>query len=71
VRPVISPGDDIELELVKEGREPDQAVGYLPDGTMIVVNNARSELGKTVCITVSGTHHTPAGRLFFAELKRP
>jgi uncharacterized protein YacL len=71
VRSMISPGDELELELVKEGREADQAVGYLPDGTMIVVNNARQFLGQTVEVTVSGTHQTSAGRLFFAEIKRP
>ena len=40
LRPVVVAGDELELNLVKEGRDPHQAVGYLPDGTMIVVNQA-------------------------------
>jgi len=69
LRPVVFAGDEIELNLVKEGREPHQAVGYLPDGTMIVVNHARSRLGKTVKAVVSSALQTSAGRLIFADLK--
>jgi len=69
LRPVVVAGDEIELNLVKEGREPHQAVGYLPDGTMIVVNHARTRLGKTVKATVSSALQTTAGRLIFAELR--
>jgi len=70
LRPSVSTGDELELALVKEGRDNHQAVGYLPDGTMIVVNHARAHLGETVRITVAGTLQTAAGRLFFAELKK-
>ena len=69
LRPALVTGDEIELSLVKEGREPHQAVGYLPDGTMIVVNNARPLLGKSATVTVAGALQTAAGRLIFAELK--
>jgi len=69
VRPMVSTGDDLEIALVKEGRDAHQAVGYLPDGTMIVVNHARPHLGKTVHVVIAGTLQTTAGRLFFAELK--
>jgi len=69
LRPVVLAGDEIELHLVKEGRDSHQAVGYLPDGTMIVVNHARSRLGKTVKATISSALQTSAGRLIFAELK--
>jgi uncharacterized protein YacL len=68
MRPVVATGDEVELELVKEGKESHQAVGYLPDGTMIVVNHGRLHLGKTVRVTVSSTLQTSAGRLFFAEI---
>ena len=64
-------GDEMELNLVKEGRDPHQAVGYLPDGTMIVVNHARSLIGKTVKVVVSSALQTAGGRLIFAELKHP
>ncbi len=68
LRPSLSMGDELELTLVKEGRDPHQAVGYLPDGTMIVVNHARSYLNKTVAVTISSALQTSAGRLYFAEL---
>src|SRR2546422_9632102 len=69
LRPVVVVGDEIELSLVKEGREQHQAVGYLADGTMIVVNHARPHLGKTTKVVVSSALQTTAGRLIFAELK--
>lgn len=69
LRPSLGAGDLLEIALVKGGREPHQAVGYLPDGTMIVVNNAVSRIGQSVAVTISSSLQTSAGRLFFAELK--
>jgi uncharacterized protein YacL len=69
LRPALVVGDELELNLVKEGRDSHQAVGYLPDGTMIVVNHARSLLGKTARVIVASALQTAAGRLIFAELK--
>jgi uncharacterized protein YacL len=69
LRPALVTGDEVELSLVKEGRESHQAIGYLPDGTMIVVNQARTLLGKTARVVVSSALQTAAGRLIFAELK--
>ena len=69
LRPNVVAGDELELNLVKEGREAHQAVGYLPDGTMIVVNHARPHLGTTAKVVVSSALQTGAGRLIFAELK--
>ncbi len=69
LRPILAPGQELEIALVKDGREPHQAVGYMPDGTMIVVNHARARLGGTATVIISGAHQTSAGRLFFAELK--
>jgi uncharacterized protein YacL len=69
LRPTVMAGEELELNLIKEGREADQAVGYLSDGTMIVVNHARPLLGKTVRVVVSSSLQTGAGRLIFAELK--
>ena len=69
LRPTVAAGDELELNLVKEGRDDHQAVGYLPDGTMIVVNHARPHLGKVVTVVVSSALQTGAGRLIFAELK--
>ena len=69
LRPNVVAGDELELSLVKEGRDAHQAVGYLPDGTMIVVNHARPKLGTTATVVVSSALQTGAGRLIFAELK--
>jgi uncharacterized protein YacL len=69
MRPVITVGDELELHLVKEGRDPNQAVGYLADGTMIVVNNGRSHIGDTVGVRVTSALQTAGGRLVFADLR--
>jgi uncharacterized protein YacL len=69
LRPNVIAGDELELNLIKEGRDAHQAVGYLPDGTMIVVNHARPHLGKVARVVVSSALQTGAGRLIFAELK--
>jgi uncharacterized protein YacL len=69
LRPSVVAGDEIDLHLIKEGREAHQAVGYLPDGTMIVVNHARAHVGKTRTVVVASALQTAAGRLIFAELK--
>src|SRR5205085_12628202 len=69
LRPTVVAGDEIDLHLVKEGREQHQAVGYLPDGTMVVVNHARPHVGKTKTVVVGSALQTAAGRLIFAELK--
>ena len=69
LRPTVAAGDELELQLVKEGREVHQAVGYLPDGTLIVVNHARAKMGTSAKIVVSSALQTAGGRLIFAELK--
>src|SRR2546421_6834563 len=70
LRPSAAAGDELELNLVKEGRESHQAVGYLPDGTMIVVNHARPYLGKVATVVVSSALQTGAGRLIFGDIKQ-
>ncbi len=71
LRPSVEAGRTLDVALVKEGREAHQAVGYLSDGTMIVVNHARDHLGQTVPVSITTTLQTSAGRLFFAELRNP
>jgi uncharacterized protein YacL len=68
VQSELSAGDEIEIMLVKTGREKHQGVGYLPDGAMIVVNQGAGLIGSTVRVIISGTTQTSAGRLIFAEL---
>jgi uncharacterized protein YacL len=69
LRPHLSAGDQLDLSLTKEGRDAHQAVGYLSDGTMIVVNHARAHIGKTVPVVVASALQTSAGRLFFADMR--
>lgn len=68
IKPPHVAGEEIEILLVKEGREDHQAVGYLADGTMVVVNHARNSLGREVMVVVSSAVQTSAGRMLFAEL---
>lgn len=69
LKPQLTAGDEVELSLVKEGRDTHQAIGYLADGTMIVVNHARAHIGKTMPVVVASALQTSAGRLFFADLR--
>ena len=64
----LSVGDALTLTLTKPGKDKHQAVGFLDNGTMIVVNQASTLLGQTVQVVVCGAHTTSAGRLIFAEL---
>ncbi|MBL9117220.1 MAG: hypothetical protein JNJ83_19595 [Verrucomicrobiaceae bacterium] len=64
-------GDEVELLLVKLGKDKHQAVGYLPDGAMVVVNQASQLIGQSVRATITGTTQTSAGRLVFGELTTP
>ncbi len=66
---VLATGEELELVLIKPGRDAHQAVGYLPDGGMVVVNHARGLIGQSVEVVVAGVLQTSAGRMYFAELK--
>ena len=68
VKPVVFVGEDMEVLLVKEGREQDQAVAYTEDGTMIVVAAARPMIGKKVKVMVTSLLPTQGGRIIFAKL---
>jgi uncharacterized protein YacL len=67
LKPSFVPGDALSVRLVKAGEEPDQGVGYLDDGTMVVVENGRDQVGRTVHVAVTSTLQTTAGRLVFAR----
>jgi len=69
LRPSVTTGDQLELTLVKEGRDSHQAVGFLSDGTMIVVNQAANQIGKTVQVVITSSIQTAAGRMYFSELR--
>jgi uncharacterized protein YacL len=68
LRPPVAVGDDTDVLLTKTGREPGQAVGYLDDGTMVVVEHARDHIGHSVTVTVTSVVTTANGRLVFARL---
>jgi len=69
IKPVVLPGEEINVKILKEGKEIGQGVAYLDDGTMIVVDNGRKHMGKTLDVVVTSVLQTPAGRMIFARLK--
>lgn len=69
VRSVLLPGEELPLAIVKEGKEAGQGLGYLPDGTMVIVENGKKHIGETVELAVTSSLQTSAGRLVFAKLK--
>ncbi|AEH45707.1 PilT protein domain protein [Thermodesulfatator indicus DSM 15286] len=69
LKPIVTPGEIIRITLVKAGKEKHQGVGYLDDGTMVVVENARDLIGKEVEVVVTSLLQTPAGRIVFGRLK--
>jgi uncharacterized protein YacL len=70
LRTVLLPGEMISLRIVREGKDKGQGVGYLPDGTMVVVNNAQSAVGQQVEAQVHSQVQTGAGVIVFADMKQ-
>jgi len=70
VKPVLLPGEELRVTVIREGREPHQGVGYLDDGTMIVIENGRRLIGDTVDVAVTSALQTNAGRMIFARPKQ-
>lgn len=70
VRPVVFTGEELEIRLLKEGKEANQAIGYLEDGTMVVVSDGRRALGQTAKVYVTSSLQTQAGRMIFAKMER-
>ena len=68
LRPEVQPGDELNLKIVREGKEAEQGVGYLEDGTMVVVNEACKLIGQRHVVIVTGALQTPTGRIVFARL---
>ena len=69
VKPILIPGEELTVNVLKEGKEPGQGVAYLEDGTMIVIDNARQCIGESQEIVVTSVLQTSAGRMIFARLK--
>lgn len=68
LRPVILPGEEMELKVIHQGKEKTQGVGYLPDGTMIVVEKGYSQINKTVKVRITRVLQTSAGKMFFSQI---
>lgn len=69
LKSVVLPGEAIDVKPIKEGKEHNQAVAYLEDGTMVVVEDARRLIGQTIRVTVTSVLQTQAGRMVFAKLE--
>ena len=69
MKPMVIPGEHMTVTLIKQGKDHNQAIAYLDDGTMIVVEDGRREIGKVVDINVTSVLQTAAGRMIFGKLK--
>jgi uncharacterized protein YacL len=69
LRVILLPGEMLTLRIVREGKDKGQGVGYLPDGTMVVVNNGQASVGQQVEVQVQSQLQTGAGVIVFADLK--
>jgi uncharacterized protein YacL len=68
IKIALVPGEEFVIRISHAGKEREQGVGYLEDGTMVVVDNAKDKVGFDIKVTVTKIHQTPAGQLFFARL---
>jgi len=69
LRPVVLPGEPMEVRISKEGKEHSQGIAYLDDGTMVVVDNSKHLIGQIVKVTVTSALQTSAGRMIFAKIE--
>lgn len=69
LKPVILPGEAMNVRIVREGKEAGQGVAYLDDGTMVVINNGRDRIGQKLDVSVTSVLQTSAGRMIFADIK--
>ena len=71
LRPVVLPGETMNVLVLKEGKEYNQGVAYLDDGTMVVVDNARRMIGKSIDVVVTSVLQTTAGKMIFGKVSEP
>lgn len=69
VKPIALPGEDMTVQVIKDGKENGQGIGYLDDGTMIVIDGGRRHIGESLNVTVTSILQTAAGRMIFAKPK--
>ena len=68
LRTVVLPGEDLSIQILREGKESNQGIGYMDDGTMVVVEHGKPLIGSTVEVTVGSVVQTSAGRMVFAKI---
>ena len=68
MRPVILPGEHMNIKVIKEGKDEDQGVGYLDDGTMVVIDNGKKHINKVVNLIITSVIQTPTGRMIFSKV---
>ncbi len=71
LKPIVLPGETLNVKLIKRGEEPGQGVGYLDDGTMVVTEHGVHHLGELVRLTVTSVLQTSAGRMIFGRMEPP
>ena len=71
LKPVVLPGEDILIDVIKEGKDENQGIGYLEDGTMVVIENGGNLLGKAVKVNVTSIIQTAAGKMIFTRATGP
>ena len=71
LKTILLPGEILRLKIVREGKDKGQGVGYMPDGTMVVINNGQSHIGQQVEVEVKSLLQTGAGVIIFADIKMP
>ncbi len=69
LKPVVLPGETMSIRVVKEGKEENQGIGYLDDGTMVVVDDAKKYMGREIDVSVTSVLQTPTGRMIFTRVK--
>jgi uncharacterized protein YacL len=69
LKPVVLPGEIMTVFIVKEGKERSQGIGYLDDGTMVVIEEAKQSIGKRIDVHVNSILQTSAGRMIFGRLR--
>jgi uncharacterized protein YacL len=69
VKPVVLPGEELNIQVIKDGKEQNQGIAYLDDGTMIVIEEGRNYIGKDIDVLVTSVLQTSAGRMIFAKPK--
>ncbi|MDH7480825.1 MAG: TRAM domain-containing protein [Armatimonadota bacterium] len=69
LKPVVLPGEELTVSIIKEGKESNQGIAYLDDGTMIVVEGGKKHIGETIDVVVTSVLQTVAGKMIFANLK--